>query len=147
MLKNPLSGHSIIEIDVDNFKLVNDTLGHPTGDLVLQVVANVLKRLGRWTDIVGRLGGDEFLIFLPELSNRRVLVQKLEELLRESRKVQERMNLDVPVTLSVGAVMLKPGVCDFKEAFALVDKALYQAKKNGKNQYYLETEPVNQPES
>ena len=147
LLKNPLSGHSIIEIDVDNFKLVNDTLGHPTGDQVLQVVANVLKRLGRWTDIVGRLGGDEFLIFLPELSNRRVLVQKLEELLRESRKVQERMNLDVPVTLSVGAVMLKPGVCDFKEAFALVDKALYQAKKNGKNQYYLETEPVNQPES
>jgi|GEM_PF-5902871 len=138
LLKNPLARHSIIEIDVDDFKQVNDTLGHPTGDLVLQAVAEVLKKLGRWTDIVGRLGGDEFLIFLPELGSRRILVQKLEELIRESRGLQEKLKLDVPVTLSVGAVILKPGVCDFKEAFALVDKALYQAKNHGKNQYYLE---------
>ncbi len=123
----------IIILDIDHFKNVNDTFGHQVGDQVLQLFAGQLSKSVRKVDVLGRWGGEEFLIICPETSRNGLL--NLAEMLR--RKVQEEAVPEVgPQTASFGLALFEEN----DTVAALVnkaDKALYQAKENGRNRVEL----------
>ena len=98
MKKNPWLRNALILLDIDHFKSFNDTYGHALGDEAIQLVADTLKLSFRKTDVVGRLGGDEFIVFVPNIPGEE------------------------------GAAVFPEDAADFNELFAKADEALYQAK-------------------
>ena len=126
---------AILYLDLDQFKRVNDTLGHNQGDALLQEVAVRLKTCVREEDTVARLGGDEFTILLNELSSPRDAGIISEKLLSALRKPVQLGDHEVVVTTSIGIALI-PG--DSQDPDALVkfaDLAMYRAKEEGRNNY------------
>ena len=121
--------HVLMLLDLDNFKSVNDTLGHMTGDRVLKAESDNLKKLFRKNDVLGRFGGDEFIILLKDVSDRGALCRKLDALLKNTSD-------HCMVTKSVGISVFPDDAVEFSALFGAADKALYEAKK-GKNRYIL----------
>ncbi len=124
----------LMVIDIDNFKAVNDTSGHQVGDHVIKIVANLISGLFRKTDIVGRIGGDEFCVLMVDVPNMEVVYSKVNELIQTMRY---KPNLTIPeyVTLSIGFAVNEPIDVCYKDMFRKADEALYEAKKAGKAQY------------
>jgi diguanylate cyclase (GGDEF)-like protein len=128
------SATTILLLDLDHFKRVNDTWGHPAGDAVLRHVATLASTTVRSTDLVGRLGGEEFIIMLPNTSVQaaRTLAEKLRQRLEASPLQWE--HLTIPVTTSIGlAGTTAQEKHDFDSLYSQADKALYQAKQLGRN--------------
>jgi len=127
---------ALLMLDVDNFKRVNDTWGHPVGDRVLQGVAQVMKAMVRDQDTVGRLGGEEFAVLLPETDRDGAM--GIAERMRAAVEARPLAMADdgtlVRVTVSIGVTALLTENDSFEEALMRADKALYQAKENGRNQ-------------
>jgi diguanylate cyclase (GGDEF)-like protein len=125
---------SVLAIDVDHFKKVNDTWGHATGDRVLVALAELLKKIVRPTDVCVRIGGEEMLVVLPStgLEGARVVAERVRAAVRElSIDSVEGVALP-PLGVSIGVATLEPG----EDAGALVHRAdlrLYDAKHNGRN--------------
>jgi diguanylate cyclase (GGDEF)-like protein len=123
-------------LDCDNFKRINDEMGHDQGDLLLKEVANVLVHNIRKVDQAARLGGDEFVVLLPETTEE----QAREIFLRLHVKLLTIMELyQWPVTFSIGCVTFEDIPLNTKEAIQETDRMMYQAKKNGKNQLATKT--------
>lgn len=121
---------SVAYIDIDNFKAINDSLGHGAGDKLLIEVANGLKGSLRETDTVARLGGDEFACLLPETEQNEAKAA----FSKASTILQERMQLhDWPVGFSVGLVTFETMPVDIKEAMKIADELMYSVKKSEKN--------------
>jgi diguanylate cyclase (GGDEF)-like protein len=123
---------TIAMADIDHFKEINDTYGHEAGDRVLKDVASLLADALRMPDKVGRYGGEEFLIVLPHtgLAPGRKIVDRI-------RASVSKWNFDlgtkkVRLTISIGVTQFKPGE-DLEQLMAHADKALYDAKKGGRN--------------
>jgi len=134
------SHSALLYIDLDNFKYINDSLGHPTGDLVLKKIAQRLQSKTRGEDILARLGGDEFVVILTELSHDSL------EALNQARKVTKKLNKSIAmdvfvenmtfnVTASIGISMFSAGTDNSHELLRFADTAMYEAKKAGKNQF------------
>ena len=125
-------------IDLDNFKTVNDNLGHPVGDEVLVHAAQILKEVFRGTDIVARLGGDEFVVYAPTLDSADVVKIKAENLLKKMRKTYALPdNGSVTVTASIGVAMYPKDGATYEGIYHSADTALYAAKDSGRNRYVL----------
>jgi len=126
--KHPLT---LILLDIDFFKKVNDTCGHLAGDMVLQGIARILKDGTRLSDIAARYGGEEFAVILPYISYENAL-----NVAERLRKTTEAMNFEgIRITISAGVghfdgENMNP---DHKELIELADRALYNAKNNGRN--------------
>jgi len=118
------SEDTVIMLDLDDFKQVNDTFGHAAGDAVLRVFGHVLGGTVRGRDIVGRFGGEEFLVVLPSVEGADAFLSRLRD-----EWLTER---PFPVTFSAG---IAASVGDPDETVSLADQALYQAKKAGRNQW------------
>ncbi len=119
-------------VDMDKFKMVNDTYGHPTGDRVIKSLARLLKTRLRKSDIVGRFGGEEFAVILPD-TDLEVAERLLNELRESFGKVEHRHEETVFCKTFSCGVAIYP---DFQDAMALnnaADEALYDAKKGGRN--------------
>src|SRR3990167_4638 len=125
--KTPLS---LVFIDVDNFKKVNDVYGHVTGDKVLREIARALSNTMRATDFVSRLGGDEFVILFPNTDGcgAKIITEKM---IRVINKIVGRYNHLFSV--SAGIVTLKDKPLTFKLALQMADQVMYEVKKAGKN--------------
>jgi len=121
-------------VDVDRFKKVNDVLGHQAGDVVLRKIANILRSSVRACDVVGRYGGEEFLIVLPEVS-----LNKAVRIAERIRKKVEKSNLasNLRVTVSIGVAELKDSDESVNSLLKRADERLYLAKEKGRNR----TEP------
>lgn len=117
-------------LDIDNFKLVNDRLGHQRGDEVLVNLGQALLRTVRSHDVVGRLGGDEFVMLVKGIATTEALEALCERIQNAAAALSDEAGI-VPLGCSIGAVLLH-GQVSFEELYALGDKALYQAKRNGK---------------
>lgn len=117
-------------VDFDNFKLVNDSLGHAEGDRVLQSLARAMSERLRQTDLIGRLGGDEFAILLPDTDADGAAT--LFATMRTSAAAEIEKNR-WPVSLSVGVVTFRAGPPPFEEALQLADALMYSVKSEGKN--------------
>lgn len=129
--------HGFIILDIDNFKGINDTLGHIYGDNVLKTVSEQLRNLFRATDIVGRAGGDEFVILMKDLPDRAVLKEKLNEICEVFRSVYLGENVKYRVSASVGAALFPSDGQTFEELYRHADAALYRSKKAGKDCFCL----------
>jgi diguanylate cyclase (GGDEF)-like protein len=131
------SSVAIAAIDVDNFKQINDTLGHPVGDRVLQQVVGIMKGTARDTDAVARVGGDEFLIVLPDTGWQGALTFA-ERLRRHVDDFSFGLAASAPpITISVGVAMAQsPGTVSPESLIADADRALYQAKTAGRNRVF-----------
>jgi len=134
---------AILFLDLDHFKLVNDTLGHPIGDRLLQAVAERLRRGVRETDTISRQGGDEFVIVLPELADPESagsIAGKLMEQMHEPVRVNgHRLN----VTFSLGIALYPDDGDDFDTLMKKADTAMYSAKEAGRNTLRFFTAAMN----
>ena len=127
---------TLMILDLDNFKLVNDLYGHDMGDRVLRSLADVVCRNVRAEDVIARIGGDEFMAFCRNMEDEKgvaTLTQRLnEELLHEASRLMGE-EFDIPLGISVGAAMVPEHGRDYELLFSLADGALYRAKQNGKH--------------
>ncbi|OON91172.1 MAG: hypothetical protein ATN34_00520 [Epulopiscium sp. Nele67-Bin002] len=133
-----LATHSyLIFIDVDNFKAVNDNLGHNFGDTVLINLAKNLKTIFRKEDVVGRIGGDEFMVFVKNLDSEITLIERLEEVKKAFHNVYYDVFTEHEISSSIGVSMYPRDGHTFKDMAEKADIAMYRAKKQGKNQYII----------
>jgi diguanylate cyclase (GGDEF)-like protein len=121
---------TVVCIDLDNFKTVNDCFGHSTGDILLRLVAHTLQQNIRATDTVARLGGDEFAILLPE-TGRDVAEAILQKVQKINLEIMHRHGW--PVTLSIGVVTFTSPPSAVDETLRISDQLMYSAKNSGKN--------------
>ena len=123
-----------VMLDVDYFKKVNDTMGHQAGDKVLKTMVCSLRSAVRDGDIIGRLGGDEFCIFLPNIGSYSNLCDFCNRIIKLiEKRTAGAAFMDYPVTISVGGVMLSESEKNFTGLYKRADKALYEAKGRGRN--------------
>ena len=142
--KSKRSGHpfALIMLDLDRFKLVNDTLGHAKGDLLLKIISERLKKCLRDSDTVARLGGDEFTIIVSEVNHLNEIEQLAVKILNI---VSEPCLLDgdlAYVTASIGISLYPKDTSDGHELLKQADQAMYAAKKDGKNTYAFFTQTM-----
>lgn len=124
---------SIAMVDIDLFKRVNDNWGHPMGDQVIKTLGNLLRQRLRRPDSVGRYGGEEFMVVLPECSESDA-IRLLDDIRQRFADIVFRSGeQEFKVTFSAGIAVSTPG-CEAHEMLAEADKALYEAKKSGRNQ-------------
>lgn len=125
---------SVFMMDLDHFKVVNDTYGHQTGDLVLQKLGSLCREALREFDSVGRLGGEEFAVVLPQTDGRRALevAERLRQAVARTEMALER-GLPLHFTLSIGVTTLVGGSANIDTLLGQADSALYEAKRSGRN--------------
>lgn len=134
----------VVMVDLDYFKLVNDKFGHGTGDNVLKAFANLCKLTFRNTDIIGRIGGEEFLIGLPH-THLQVAQKLLDEFRLEAQKIPGTLNVEgLTLTISCG-VCEHVGQVSLEEIVGYADRALYDAKEQGRNRVNVFHLPRNNP--
>jgi diguanylate cyclase (GGDEF)-like protein len=124
---------SLLMIDIDHFKQVNDRFGHEAGDRVLKFLANVLISAKRASDVVGRIGGEEFAILLPETSKEAALViaERLRQLAQTCAPAIAGEKLDVTISIGVAAASIRTS--GMETLCRQADQALYEAKRSGRN--------------
>jgi diguanylate cyclase (GGDEF)-like protein len=139
----------LVIMDLDHFKSVNDRHGHPMGDVALRLVADQLRKRLRRTDVVGRIGGEEFGAILPgdSLAEVAIVAEKLRRSVEELPPLRGGMatSTATPMTLSVGGTSLGFNEVDAQLLISCADQALYQAKGNGRNQVRLWSDPLPAP--
>ncbi|MCI7300230.1 GGDEF domain-containing protein [Ihubacter massiliensis] len=133
MLEHKTAG-TLFLIDLDDFKKVNDIQGHQAGDKVLKQIAKVLQGLQTGSAAAGRMGGDEFMLFCPDL-NKSDAEKTADQLIRQTGLALEEMELQPPQSCSVGLVSVDDADMTFEEAYGRADEALYKAKAQGKGRY------------
>jgi diguanylate cyclase (GGDEF)-like protein len=131
------SPSALIMMDIDNFKNVNDTYGHPAGDEVIKAVAGIIKKATRETDIAGRYGGEEFAIILPDtpVANVEFVSERIRRLVEKCTVVYDE--IDISFTISIGIAGFKQTHKDSTQWLDSADKALYKAKMSGRNRVML----------
>jgi len=128
----------LIAVDLDNFKAVNDNYGHAEGDLLLKAVANVLTHSVRQTDIVGRMGGDEFIVYLTNVNNKKTAEKVAAKLCTAVSALSLEKEEWSDITASFG-VAFGNNNSTWSSLYHEADVALYDAKEKGKNQYSVYT--------
>ena len=135
-LQKPNTVCTMAILDVDNFKQINDQLGHFVGDQILQHIGTFLSETFRATDLVGRFGGDEFVILLKDITETAVLQKKFQNIEKQLSHITVGAQT-VKVTCSIGiATATGENIC-FDTLFQAADVALYQAKAKGKNNVFI----------
>ena len=135
---------AILYLDLDHFKPVNDTFGHPVGDLLLQQVAQRLKKCTQASDLIARLGGDEFAILQGEIhepENAGALGAKIRATLAEPYMIEGN---EINISVSIGISSYVPGQAGADAMLAQADMALYRSKEEGGNQHHFHSEHLDQ---
>ena len=133
---------AVIFIDLDRFKLINDTLGHDAGDLLLKEVAGRLSRSLRASDLVARLGGDEFVVLVQEIKDDKQAARVARKILSAVIKPIKLVGQECRVTASVGISMFPRDAQDEQTLMKNADIAMYLAKEEGKNNYQFFTTSI-----
>ncbi len=135
---------ALLFIDLDNFKKINDTLGHDAGDQLLKETAARLNRSVRRGDTVGRLGGDEFIIILSALENTVDAKLVADNIMRLFTKPVIISEMELLITVSIGISFSPDDSKDYKQLLVNADTAMYQSKQAGRNNYHLYNGEMNQ---
>lgn len=134
--------HYICILDIDDFKYVNDNYGHLFGDEVLITVSDILKEAVGRRGVVGRIGGDEMLIFLENISDRADLKSILRTIRSNVEWTYRESRAGLHLSCSIGAASWPLDAKDYDTLFKIADKMLYRAKENGKNRYIIYTPEI-----
>lgn len=137
--KNQNSGKKfgVLFLDLDNFKEINDSLGHDVGDMILIHVAKTLLLATRKSDTVARFGGDEFIILVDDIEEEKNLEYIASKLIKAIQQPMRVRNLDLNVTTSIGISIFPHHGTDFNQLIKNADLALYVAKAEGRNTYKI----------
>ena len=130
--------HVLFMLDVDNFKSLNDTLGHQAGDDFLVELANEIRKTFRENDVVGRIGGDEFFALMRN-TDYNIIEKKASDLLNTVQDVCATYP-DINLSGSIGISIYPDHGKNLEDLYAKADSALYEAKRKGKNQFVYATE-------
>lgn len=133
--EHELSEGALLLIDLDNFKMVNDILGHRAGDELLVEFAALLRDCVRSSDVVGRLGGDEFVVVLPDIDHTGATAIGARIVETVQQQLENRPNVLSRVTTSIGIVMFSEARERGMDPFILADQLLYDAKDSGRNRF------------
>ena len=128
---------ALLIIDVDNFKQVNDRYGHMFGDAVLTEIAGEIRKLFRGGDIISRIGGDEFLVFLRRIPDTGLAADRAAQLIAAFQSLFREHLADCRLSCSIGVSFCPEDGTSFQELFQRADRALYRAKNQGKDRYVL----------
>ncbi len=140
--QHPDTDSAMILFDVDNFKRYNDSMGHLFGDEVIKEVANLLSRAFAHDSYVGRIGGDEFLVFVKDASDVSEVIARIEALEAAFNDITLGQKNDIHVSCSVGVSLYPDMGSDFDSLFRACDMAMYYVKNNGKNNYAIYTDEL-----
>lgn len=134
LMKSPNKPHAMLVVDIDNFKAINDVYGHTVGDHTICIVSNVIASQFTGSDVVGRIGGDEFVIFVRNIAHKKDVYEKTNALVNI---ISAKENLSIPdnVTISIGLAFSDGTEEDYSALFAKADEALYSSKHSGKSCY------------
>lgn len=127
------SAAALLIVDMDHFKQINDTLGHLAGDAILTDTATIIRRFFKGDALCGRVGGDEFMVFVKDVQDVSSLLLQAEFLRQEIAKTTSERNITIAIQASVGVAVSTAGFRDYASMFAAADEALYRAKKEGRN--------------
>lgn len=124
---------AVLMLDLDHFKQINDGYGHPTGDAMLQHFAGIIRAELRKIDVVGRIGGEEFAIFMPETDAEPAIIiaERLRNVLADTPLVIDKHTISITVSIGIALMHADSGTADC--VLTKADKALYTAKENGRN--------------
>ena len=136
MQEHMLSTCTLLILDIDDFKTVNDSVGHLTGDMLLRTIGDVLTESFRSTDIVGRFGGDEFVVLVRDAADQTLMEEKCRLLQQRIRNATAAV-CTFPVTCSIGGALADRRYVTFDSMFQQADAAMYQAKSSGKDHFVL----------
>lgn len=139
------SCHALFIIDVDNFKAVNDNLGHLFGDAVLTDIATTLSHLFRAQDVVGRIGGDEFMVLMCNITDPEIIHTKGKELVSSLRRSFGRGTQTYSISGSIGIAVYPEDGTTYRALYNNADQALYMAKDLGKSRYCFFTQTLSHP--
>ncbi|MCX7711392.1 MAG: diguanylate cyclase [Clostridia bacterium] len=125
---------SVLMLDIDHFKQFNDTYGHDTGDEILKLVASTIQASARGSDIVGRYGGEEFSVVLPEtdLEGARIVAERIRFAVEALRMKNDTFG-ELQCTLSIGVACCQDEAASLEDLFKIADHMLYKAKESGRN--------------
>ncbi|MDD6811212.1 MAG: sensor domain-containing diguanylate cyclase [Lachnospiraceae bacterium] len=132
--QNPNAQSMMFILDIDNFKKINDTMGHAFGDEVLRSLGQQIGAIFRATDIVGRAGGDEFIIFLKNLTEADAIRKEAKKVENFFKDFKAGEYVKYSATASIGVAIFPQEGADWETLYKAADQALYKAKKRGKNQ-------------
>lgn len=134
--------HAFIMFDIDDFKAINDNYGHLFGDAVLSEISRKIRALFREDDVQGRIGGDEFAIFMKNIPDVEVALAKCAEICEATSEVYTKNGKEYTTTASVGVAICPLDGVTFDDLYQNADSALYTSKGNGKNQFTRYTEGI-----
>lgn len=132
---NPNGRGLMFILDIDNFKKINDTMGHAFGDTLLKTLGKEIRAEFRMSDIIGRTGGDEFMVFLKDVTDDMIVVREANRITRFFQDFKAGGDyVKYSASASIGAAIYPDDAKTFKDLYVAADQALYKAKKRGKNQ-------------
>lgn len=126
---------ALLIIDLDDFKQINDQYGHMFGDAILIQVAQTIRKLFRSKDIVGRIGGDEFLVLMKDVSDKEIVRKRCRQLNKGLQEICDGKVSDCKPSCSIGVAFLPDHAESYFNLFCCADRALYHAKDAGRKQY------------
>ena len=135
-MENDADNAALLVIDIDNFKNINDTLGHAYGDAAIKYVASELQSLFRSDDVVARMGGDEFLVYMRNIKSVESVKTRLSAIYEAFSRYQFSGS-DMKLSCSIGVVIYEKDETPLKELIDNADQAMYYCKRNGKNNYHF----------
>lgn len=135
---------ALMILDVDNFKQINNQYGHMFGDAVLVEISARISSLFRGADTIARIGGDEFMIFMPDVHKEDIAVRRAKEMIQTLKDMLKESVEDTCLSCSIGVAFTKGRKTEFQLLFDHADLALYRAKAEGKNQYVCYTDQMSE---
>ena len=141
MLKEGVTG-ALMMIDIDNFKSVNDVYGHSTGDKMLRTLADTLRKFAAEGDVLCRIGGDEFVVFIKDASVEAVTRKRAMDTIADLNDRIEEFGFEIDTSISIGIACVPDDGQDFTALYSSADKALYYVKRNGKNSFHFFSEKI-----
>lgn len=128
---------ALMMIDMDNFKAINDNYGHIAGDQTLKMFAETLCKYANEEDVLCRIGGDEFVVFIKDVSSKSIIGNRASDIISDLCKKLEACKFETNSSVSIGIAQCPDDGTDFAKLYNAADKALYYVKQNGKNAYHF----------
>lgn len=128
---------ALMIIDLDNFKQINDSFGHMFGDKVLLKAAEAIKKSFRYRDLVARIGGDEFMVLMKNITNQELIKERCTQILSAFHSLLSDEQTECDISCSIGVALSPDHATSYDQLFEFADEAMYQAKKQGKNNYAI----------